>query len=70
MENDDIWQGMEAGCFIGLIDGSQTLGSSYKTNFGLSVFSIGSSCRRYKSSCRMWNFEPNESISWGKVTMI
>lgn len=59
---------MEAGRFIGLIDRSQILGSSSETDFGLSVVSTGSSYRRYKASCRMWNFGPNDTKSWEKVT--
>lgn len=70
MEKDDIWQGMEAGRFIGLIDRSQTLGSSSETDFGLYVVSTGSSCRIYRASCRMWNFEPSETKSWEKVMMM
>jgi len=46
MEKGDIWQWMEAGRFTGLIGRFPTFGSSSEIDFGLSVGSTGSSCRR------------------------
>ena len=57
---------MVVGRFTGLIDKFPTLGSFSEIDFGLSVVSIGSSCRIHRVSCRMQNFQKKWDQGLGK----